>query len=493
MRIFHDRVLFILILMFGLGICLTIFYFQHISLKIVQFMALEGTAAYLQMFEEVRTVYTSEVVERVRPYGIQVTHDYATRPKAIPLPATFILQLGHRLKTKDSGVEVRLYSDFSFPWRKDGGPKDPFEKAALLQLRKRPDQPFYSFENYKGQPYLRYAKADIMRASCVSCHNTHPSSPKKDWKEGDVRGVLEVLRPLHRESVSIMKVRKQTIVFILILGFLGLVSLALVIYRLRRVSEELEKTVKRRTEELEKSLEHLKMAQKQLIQSDKMSAVGQLAAGVAHEINNPLAIILGFAQSMVQIVKSGDFLEMPIQSIVRETLRCKNLVQDLLVFSRTHQKAYEPMDLNKAIEDSLSLILAGSKINSIQLEKKLTPNLPLILGNSNQLQQVILNLANNAIHAMPQGGILIFETFLQKETDSSWICFKVIDHGEGIPQEIQSKIFEPFFTTKHVGEGTGLGLSLVYEIIIKHSGTIEVNSHPGLTEFCIKLPCLRSQ
>jgi PAS domain S-box-containing protein len=228
-------------------------------------------------------------------------------------------------------------------------------------------------------------------------------------------------------------------------------------------------------------------------QSDKMSAVGQLAAGVAHEINNPLGVILGFAQAALRRVKAGEVLEMPLKSIEKEALRCKELVQDLLTFSRISKVEREPMDLNKTIEGALSLISAQARMSRVEVRKELSKDLPRLLGNPNQIQQIIVNLANNALDAMGDQGVLTVRTENLRDGPLSWICLRIIDSGPGIPSEIVSRIFEPFFTTKPVGKGTGLGLSLIHEIVKKHSGTIDVKSQPGCTEFCVKFPVRLSQ
>ncbi len=254
------------------------------------------------------------------------------------------------------------------------------------------------------------------------------------------------------------------------------------------VNSLIETKVQERTTALALANKKISENQKQLTQSEKMSAVGQLAAGVAHEINNPLGIILGFAQGLAQRLKAGDVLEVPIKSIEREALRCKNLVQDLLTFSRAYQQNQVPMDLNLAIEGSLSLINASSKMNSVEIHKDLGPSLPQIIGNLNQIQQIVINLANNAIDAMPKGGVLGVQTSVQSNDGYTWIQLIISDTGKGIDKEIQSKIFDPFFTTKPVGKGTGLGLSLVYDIVKKHSGSIDLESEPGLTRFRIKFP-----
>lgn len=223
--------------------------------------------------------------------------------------------------------------------------------------------------------------------------------------------------------------------------------------------------------------------------SEKMSAVGQLAAGVAHEINNPLGVILGYAQALTRRLASPeDPSAVPLKSIEKEALRCKGLVQDLLTFSRVSKVEKEPSDLNKIVTAALSLVSAQARMGQVTVESHLTDGLPLFLGNPNQIQQIIINLATNAIDAMQNNGTLTIATNLQTDGPLTWVCLRVRDTGSGIPPDLLSKIFEPFFTTKPVGKGTGLGLSLVHEIIGKHSGTINVESRPGSTEFTVKFP-----
>jgi signal transduction histidine kinase len=146
------------------------------------------------------------------------------------------------------------------------------------------------------------------------------------------------------------------------------------------------------------------------------------------------------------------------------------------------------MDLNAAVEGALSLIQAQARMDNAKLEQALAKELPRVFGNKSQLQQVIINLAKNALDASEKGGAVLVTTELEREADRSWVRLKVRDNGSGIPPEILPRIFDPFFTTKPVGKGTGLGLALVYEIVKKHSGTVDVKSRPGLTEFIVRLP-----
>ncbi len=159
-------------------------------------MALQGTRLQATTLESLRKLYSDEVVARAKDRGVSISHDYRHRTGAIPLPATLVIELGQDINRERPGADVRLYSDYPFPWRPDGGPRDDFEKAALNALRQHPDEPYHRFEVFNGRPSLRFAVADRMQASCVQCHNSHPDSPRRDWRVGDVRGVLEIIRPL---------------------------------------------------------------------------------------------------------------------------------------------------------------------------------------------------------------------------------------------------------------------------------------------------------
>ncbi|WP_224243367.1 ATP-binding protein [Hyalangium gracile] len=255
----------------------------------------------------------------------------------------------------------------------------------------------------------------------------------------------------------------------------------------------LETRVEERTRELQKANEELALrlrqladAQEQLVQSRKMAAVGQLAGGVAHEINNPLAVILGFAQGMERRVPEKDPLRLPVTSIVREALRCKNLVQELLTFSRTGKKNFESVDVNALARSTLVLIEARAKTQGVKLITEFADGLPTLQANKTQLQQVLVNLGTNALDVMKGGGTL---TVRSRPNPKGGVFLEVVDTGGGIPTDVLPRIFEPFFTTKGVGEGTGLGLSLVYEIVQQHRGDIEVDSTPGQgTRMTVSLP-----
>lgn len=209
----------------------------------VEFMAKEDAKAYSEALSTFRSLYTSEVVNTVKDKGIKVTHDYKDHPDAIPLPATLTRELANKIGEEGSGVKANLYSKYPFPWReKDGGLQDDFAKAAWEALTKYPKEPHVEFEKDRNGNFLslRYATADLMRPACVDCHNTHPDTPKSDWKDGDLRGVLEVTLPMGKITAQQLEGFEQS--FMTFIG-LGIIGMALIVTRLMRNTVSLSELV----------------------------------------------------------------------------------------------------------------------------------------------------------------------------------------------------------------------------------------------------------
>ena len=231
----------------------------------------------------------------------------------------------------------------------------------------------------------------------------------------------------------------------------------------------------------------LDAAHKQLIQSEKMAAFGQLGAGIAHEVKNPLAGILGYAQLSLRKTKDGDLLYTNLKIIEKETKRCKGIIDNLMKFARQETVHLTATNINSVVEDALTIVDHQLTINGVKLERKLAADLPEIMGDGNQIQQVLMNLMINAQQAMDGNkGSITLSTSL---AEPGHIEVRVIDTGPGMPEEVRTKIFEPFFTTKPAGKGTGLGLSVSYGIIKDHKGDIRVESELNAgTTFIITLP-----
>jgi two-component system, NtrC family, sensor kinase len=227
--------------------------------------------------------------------------------------------------------------------------------------------------------------------------------------------------------------------------------------------------------------------------ADKLAAVGRLAAGVVHEINNPLATISACAEALEQRATEGAFegtdgiedLSEYLGLIKSEAFRCKSITTGLLDFSRVRTGERHLLDVGDILRSSANLISHQKRGDNIAIELEISDNLPQINADGGQVQQAVIALATNAIDSMPTGGTLRFRAYPQHNS----VAVEVEDTGVGIPAENLSKIFEPFFTTKEVGKGTGLGLAVCYGIITDHSGRLSVRSTPGKgTTFTILLP-----
>ena len=238
--------------------------------------------------------------------------------------------------------------------------------------------------------------------------------------------------------------------------------------------------------ELGKAYAELQQLQAQLIQAEKMASIGKLAAGVAHEINNPLAGILLYGSLVLEELPPVAAARENVEKIMKQTTRCKDIVKGLLDFARQAEPKIELHDINKLVEDTLSLIQSQSLFHNIRVNKTLCRHLPYIAVDGAQMQQVFMNIILNAAEAMEEHGDLDIETSLIE--DGRFVAIRFSDTGCGIPAAILDKIFEPFFTTKSVGHGTGLGLAICYGIVQRHGGTIDVKSEGGGATFIVKLP-----
>jgi signal transduction histidine kinase len=214
-----------------------------------------------------------------------------------------------------------------------------------------------------------------------------------------------------------------------------------------------------------------------MINMEKLASIGTLAAGVAHEINNPMTVILGFTEHLLEQTEPLPEIHETLQIIEDEGLRCKKIIENLLTFARTPERTETQADVNIILEKTLAVIKNTLLTKKVRLETSLTPGLPLVQGDPQELRQVFINMINNARDAMKGGGLLKVSTNLTPDGKRLAIVFS--DTGKGIPRDIQPKIFDPFFTTKKTGEGTGLGLSMSYGIITKAGGNIIFTSYPA--------------
>jgi two-component system NtrC family sensor kinase len=244
-----------------------------------------------------------------------------------------------------------------------------------------------------------------------------------------------------------------------------------------------------------------KRLEQQLMRSDKLASLGTLVAGIAHEINNPLGIIAGYAEALLDrsreefLLTAPEFEDFPeyLQTIHNEIFRCKGILRSLLDFARPTGGTFREIDMNELVKEVILLVNHRAKRLNHNIELRLDRNIPKIHADPGNLRQVFMNIIINSMYFTPEGGSITITTETDSETDRSWrernIKVTVTDTGAGIEPEIIDKIFDPFFTSKPVGEGTGLGLAISHKIVEEHEGSIEVMSHVGAgTSFIIRLP-----
>jgi len=238
--------------------------------------------------------------------------------------------------------------------------------------------------------------------------------------------------------------------------------------------------------ELKEREASLESAQQALVQSEKMAAVGTLSAGLAHEVKNPLSAVLGYAQLSKRKLSQPDALKGYLDTIEQETRRCNEIISNLMQFSRQETGERSQISINDVVRKAIGIVDHQLSLEDIRIGSEFAEDIPDIMGNANQLQQVLMNLMINAQHAIGEGGGTVdIATFVWKES----VIITVSDTGPGIDADIAAKIFEPFFTTKPAGHGTGLGLSVSYGIIKDHGGEISVQrADSGGAKIVVKLP-----
>jgi len=238
-----------------------------------------------------------------------------------------------------------------------------------------------------------------------------------------------------------------------------------------------------------KDIEQRKIMEERLAQADKLASIGELSSGIAHEINNPLGVILGYTQLLLRDEDENSERRKDLITIEKQVRSCKSIVEDLLSFARKSETKKEAVRIDGLIDDVFKFIRQHSRSEGIQMERKFDRSIPLLMLDEKKVKQVLINLIMNAIYAIDTKGSIRVATELDRESDRIFI--RIADDGCGIEKKIFKKIFDPFFTTKSTGEGTGLGLSVSYGIIKDHGGDIIVDSEPGKgSTFTIIMPMI---
>jgi signal transduction histidine kinase len=397
---------------------------------------------------------------------------------------------------------------------------DAFEESYIRHFQNDPasKQEWRGLVSRNGEDYFLYLKAVVAKEECLLCHGDPALTPApitqhygtvhgRHWKVGNVVGLESIAAPVSETFRQLWHVSMSFFFF----GIAGMAALfaglnyfhyRLAVVPLKRVSSFFKDVVNRHrgldihldaqdygevsdlAQSFNRMMGYLKISEdekeamkERLRQADKLASIGQLGAGVAHEINNPLSLILGYTNLLRKECQGTAQTIEDLDIIYNNAKLCKKIVEDLLFFSRQTKTERVPTDINAAADSvlvSMEETLRGGGINVI---RDYDPALPLLAADGDKLKRVFMNLLLNAFQAMQPGGSLTVSTSYDRERNGVRIVFS--DTGFGIPEEIRDKIFEPFFTTKPPGEGTGLGLAVSYGIVKEHNGELSVISEKG--------------
>ena len=492
------------------------------------------SALSLLTYSYLKKMYIQEAYEKTDIVlgHIDATMEYARdelRPQIFhALPGNVFIKQVMSSSFMDMGIMKRfkqrfpryIYRRVAIDPMNPANKADAFEKAFIIQFRDNPKstKEWKGLVTRNGEDYFLHLKAIIMEEQCLLCHGDPASSPEsitlhygrvhgRYRKVGEVIGVESIAAPV---SGTFRQLRHVALSFF----FFGIGGMAvlfaglnyfhyrLAVVPLKRVSSffkevvdghrgldvhfdsrdydevnELAESFNRMMVHLKKSEEDRKEMEERVLQADKLASIGRLGAGVAHEINNPLSLILGYTNMLrKQCPKTGQAKE-DLDIVYNNARLCKKIVDDLLNFSRQTKTNRVPIDINAAIESTLVPIEETLRGGGITVIRDFDSALPPLAADEDKLKRLFSNLALNAFQAMQPGGRLTVSTSYDREKNGVRIVFS--DTGCGIPGEIRDKIFEPFFTTKPPGEGTGLGLAVSYGIVKEHRGELSVISEKG--------------
>ena len=461
----------------------------HHSEQISRATVLQAAESYSAAITQFRDYYSTEVVPRARKAGVEVTHDFHAKETAIPLPATLTIELGERLSNQGGGRGFRLYSKFPFPWRKDRV-LDDFETESLAAAAADPKQPFVRYEERNGTTVIRYATAVTMGPSCVACHNSHPDSPKKDWKVGDIRGIQEVTLAVDAGAAAGSGDLLETILFYAVLAAMGLLLIGALLGRLKRSLQEtrtLAELAQQRNAELTQAKLEAERANK---------TKSEFLANMSHELRTPLNAIIGFSEVMTDQIfgpLGNDKYRDYAKDVGNSGRHLLEIINDVLQMAKIESGRIElnlaRCEVPDVVAACLRMMRDRALRGKIELASDCAADLPPIMADERALRQVLLNLLSNAVKFTGPGGKVAVSACLAEDG----FRIAVRDTGIGIAPEHRETVFQAFSQLDsgldRSFEGTGLGLPIARALMALHGGSLELESTPGVgTTFTMVLP-----
>jgi signal transduction histidine kinase len=465
----------------------------HHSKEIRETTALRAAEAYSQSVSAMRGYYSRHVVPRAQNAGATVSHDYKDSETTIPFPATLTIELANEMRETNSAFTFNFYSDEPFPWRSQRV-LDPFESDALGVLKGRSQQKYVRFENYNGQRSVRIAYPVVMGETCVACHNSHPQSPRTDWKVGDIRGVQQITLPLADVGTSFLPDMRKSAFYI---GIFTLAGLILIWLLLREIQARVEQTRKLAADA---ELRNIELAAAKAEADRANRAQGELIANVSHELRTPLNSVIGFSEILKEErmgpMGSPEYPEFAGQ-IHSSGTQLLEIINSILYMSQLEsggaEMQQEVLSLDNVLTANIDTFKSAADAQGVSIEHMIVPDMPPVLFDRNGLSRIIHCILDNAIKfSRREGNIWV----TARKLDNGCVEIRFKDTGAGIAEDVLLDVLKPFRqadgTRARRFEGVGLGLAMANSIAKLHNTTLSLESTEGVgTTVILTIPANR--